>query len=736
MSGLPPRYRSLGVVGEGTSGQVHLAFDQQLERQVALKVLHVAEAEASALERFASEAQILARYPHPGIVVILDVNLEHQPPFVVLEWMPGGDLASRIRDQGRLDGRQVARIGARLARALAHLHGHGIVHRDVKPANVLLDAGGEPALADLGLARERRGSGLTRTGMVVGTPLYMAPEVISMGEHSPASDLFSLGLILAELGAGRRLEKPAAFGGEATRLTEALDPPTLRALVRGCLHPDPRQRSGSAAEVARRLEAIAAGDEAAAPTRAVSRPMEVSPASTGALSVFTSGARRIPPRARPWLGLGLGVLALLAGLRGSRAPEPAAPPAPSPTAVEVPAVGDPFGANLGLALEAELEEALAARWDAQGHRVTEGGEHTFVDALSRFGLALQDELPQQVRMLRWLAGGGRLESLSPTTRKALREHDQSFVELGLPPPFRPFLDAAPAPLDPSAPESPEDLPVPDEFAALPPLPAGHPAAGWWRATKVLAARGCRARIGVEEAYRSGSLSLGEDLGSTRRIAVFTGQVPESLAVLVGSLRGSVSGRERIREILAEGRELGRDFLVAAAHALDQPGLPDPDGYGRVSFHAFEHMTGFYMGSLLSATRERFFGGTGRTAACLDFQARVLHDLASIRARTLIPGDIRQDVPTELWRAALEAAEREGPPARAARYWMVLLRDLDERRQGKDFLELYTDRNGRYMVHLDAAAKALLEEQVTQAMLGLVPGPGAGPRGDHGVPSEP
>jgi serine/threonine protein kinase len=689
-------------------GEVHLAYDQNLDREVALKILRLEGAEDSAQARFGREAELLAHHPHPGIVNVLDLSLQNDPPFLVLEWMPGGDLAGLLRSGPSLETEEVIRIGLRLARALAHLHSHGILHRDIKPENILLDADGEVALADLGLALDSSGDALTRTGHVVGTPVYMASEVLERAIYSPASDLYSLAVVLAELATGRRLGRPASLGNAAQELTRQVEPSALRRLLRHCLRENSEARLQDAAALIRELEAIEGvplhtavlGSSHADSTLS----QDVHTARPG--SWWPSVARRNITIAVVCVGLA-GLFGATMRIRGTTPPPATTPPSGS-------AVGptSPFDEGLARRLESELEQALGYHWDDQGHQLVGAGTHSFPSAFSLYGVVILDRLPTEAEVLRWLSHGGTPERLTDRDRAALRKYDLNLSELGFPPTFRPFLNAAPRPFTGEIPEILLHLPRVPPLAVPPP---DHPSAGWWQAAAELLARGAEVQEELTVAYRGGELELDGLLPSeTRHLAVFTGQDPDSVSVLAGSLRGSPAGRDRLREILGEGREIVRDFMVAAAYALDSPDPPDIDLHIAAAEGGVLTMNGFLLGTLLSASRDRLFGPTGKTAACLEFQGRVLTFFDRLREHTAIPGELPQDAP-EVWRRAFEATPRTGPPARAARVWAGWLHALDNHLRGEDFTVAYWEHQSVFRRHLPPAARLLLDEQLARAM---------------------
>jgi len=194
-------------------GAVYRALDVRLDRPVAVKVLvQVAGADEV---RFHAEVRTLARLAHPNLVRLLDAGEADGRLYLVMELIEGETLAARLA-RGALGENETARIGAGVAAALAYVHAAGIIHRDVKPANILLDGDGRAHLADFGIARLVDTTGLTATGLALGTPAYLAPEQVQGGDVGPAADLYALGLVLIECLSGRR-----AFPGTVSEMTAA-----------------------------------------------------------------------------------------------------------------------------------------------------------------------------------------------------------------------------------------------------------------------------------------------------------------------------------------------------------------------------------------------------------------------------------------------------------------------------------------------------------------------------------
>lgn len=194
---LADRYRLIAQLGRGGTARVIRAWDERLAREVAIKIFQP-HADPVGRLRFEEEARLLAGFDHPGLVKVFDSGYAHGEPFLVLELIDGPHLGRRIDDAAPLGVDETRQLGEELAEALAYVHSHGVVHRDLKPGNVLLDATGRPHLADFGLAKLLARSGITASDRLVGTAAYLSPEQVLGTEVGPPADIYALGLLLLE----------------------------------------------------------------------------------------------------------------------------------------------------------------------------------------------------------------------------------------------------------------------------------------------------------------------------------------------------------------------------------------------------------------------------------------------------------------------------------------------------------------------------------------------------------
>jgi serine/threonine protein kinase len=259
-------YQVLEIIGRGGMGVVLKAFDPALKRCVAIKVLtpHLAQS-SLARKRFAREAQAAAAVVHPNVLAIHNVQPGGRLPFLVMPLVAGESLAQRLAQQGRLELNEVLRVGMQVAAGLGAAHEQGLVHRDVKPANILLEKGVERAvITDFGLARAADDVALTRWGIIAGTPQYMSPEQARGEPLDARSDLFSLGCVLYEMATGVSPFRADSMMATMRRLVDdapqsvlALNPelpPWFAAIVDRLLEKDPSRRFATAREVSELLE--------------------------------------------------------------------------------------------------------------------------------------------------------------------------------------------------------------------------------------------------------------------------------------------------------------------------------------------------------------------------------------------------------------------------------------------------------------------------------------------------
>ncbi|MBV8880918.1 MAG: protein kinase [Planctomycetaceae bacterium] len=265
------RYELQGVLGEGAMSVVHRATDRQLGRTVAVKVLRESLlSHPLVAERFSREAQALARLDHPGIVKVFDTGMDEGRAYLVMELVEGEPL-SKVLAAKRLDRTAQLRLLEKVARAVQHAHEKGVIHRDLKPDNILV-SGELPKVADFGLARlVESAPALTRSGAVLGTPMYMAPEQVDGGrEATVRTDVHALGVLLYEMLAGRPpyvgesipevYARIARDEPEPPRRRDAAVPWELDAIAMKSLEKDPSRRYATADEFAEDLRRFLAGE--------------------------------------------------------------------------------------------------------------------------------------------------------------------------------------------------------------------------------------------------------------------------------------------------------------------------------------------------------------------------------------------------------------------------------------------------------------------------------------------
>jgi serine/threonine-protein kinase len=256
------RYRLERRLGVGGMATVQLAFDTRLERRVAVKLLaeHLAE-DANFVSRFRREALAAARLVHPNIVQVFDFGLDESTHrnFIVMEYVDGQSCAEILRERGTLPPNEAVDILAQSCRGLDYAHRNGVVHRDVKPGNLMRSEEGMVKLADFGIAKAAEDSDITKIGSVLGTAAYLAPEQARGEPAGPPADLYALGVVAYQLLAGRLPYEAGSLtdlarlqdSGPPRRLDELEPevPAALAAAVARALHRDPERRYADAAEM-------------------------------------------------------------------------------------------------------------------------------------------------------------------------------------------------------------------------------------------------------------------------------------------------------------------------------------------------------------------------------------------------------------------------------------------------------------------------------------------------------
>jgi serine/threonine protein kinase len=369
---LHDRYAVGEVIGRGGMGDVRAGHDERLDRPVAIKFLRDDLSRRPELhERFEAEARAAARLSHPHVVAIYDTGeTDDGIPYIVMECLPGRTLADEI-DEGALDQTRVRTIALQVLSALDEAHRAGIVHRDVKPGNILLTESGDTKVADFGIAKSIDDD--QTTGVLFGTAAYVSPERLTGERATPSSDLYSLGVVLYEALSGR---KPFA-GDSPVDMVRAVQrgkfaplegvDPQLRAVIEHAMAADPAKRYPSAADMARELEAGSVDAESTVP---IERPR--TPTRTMALpGAPEAPARRrgraaprerrgVQPQSRRALGLlalaaiFVGAVLVAAGVFSSDDAIPSTPPASTPVATT------PDAVQLPSALDKSLRDLEAA----------------------------------------------------------------------------------------------------------------------------------------------------------------------------------------------------------------------------------------------------------------------------------------------------------------------------------------------------------------------------------------
>jgi tetratricopeptide (TPR) repeat protein/predicted Ser/Thr protein kinase len=320
-SAIGSRYEIVRLLGQGGMGAVYQANDKELDRQVAIKVIRADMASnPEILRRFKQELILARQITHKNVIRIFDLGQADGIKFITMEYIEGENLQSVLRRKKKLEPAEAANILAQVCRALEAAHHEGVIHRDLKPQNIMLDKSGRAYVMDFGIARSMVGAGMTQTGALIGTPDYMSPEQAKGQSIDARSDLFSLGIIFYEMLSGKvPFDADTTMGklwkrtNEPARPLDELDktiPKPLSDIVRKCLEIDPNKRYSSAEEL---LQQIEIWQGPAAGTRVV---------TVQAPSAFPAYAK--------WAAAGVGVLAIAIFFifRSKITPQPVGPHAP------------------------------------------------------------------------------------------------------------------------------------------------------------------------------------------------------------------------------------------------------------------------------------------------------------------------------------------------------------------------------------------------------------------------
>jgi serine/threonine-protein kinase len=351
---LSGRYRLEAKLGSGGMSTVYLACDETLDRPVAVKVMHREMSEqADQLERFRQEARAVAKLSHPNVVSVIDAGEDGGHPYIVFEYVEGETLKQRINREGALDPQDAIAYAIEVARGLAVAHGRNMVHRDIKPQNVLIDAEGRAKLTDFGISRQLEQDGMTATGRVLGTTDYVAPEQAMGRKVDPRTDVYSLGVVLYEMLIGQvPFQAESQVGVAMKHVNEEL--PDVQ-----------RRRPEVSAAVALVVERATAKDPAQRYQRVdemiddLSTALEVEAARAGSttgeatsiLDAVPPPKRKLPGRSR-WSWLAIAALLLVA--------------AATLLVVELISSGDIGGGGAGKGSGTPLALSSATDYDPQG----------------------------------------------------------------------------------------------------------------------------------------------------------------------------------------------------------------------------------------------------------------------------------------------------------------------------------------------------------------------------------
>lgn len=671
---LTARYEPRGVLGAGAMGWVYRARDRELDRLVAIKVARANE-RGNFADRFLREADTLASIEHPNVLRLLDYGVADESAYLITEYLEGESLDRGI---GEAD---PASVMVQSAAGLQAVHEAGFLHRDVKPGNIFLTRKGRAVLIDFGLIQDPTRTRLTATGAVVGTLLFMAPEVLC-GEHqSPASDWYGWAatfFYLIERRPPLTPEEILGIGAPEGGLARVPDPkpavldprtPVGDLVLRG-VSPHPEQRPAGLDEI----RAVLAGRAVpgAAP-RGVAGP------------VGPEGGRGARTRATllALAGFGLGLGWMVPG-------RPAAPPARPPPQVDRAREGlaaGPFDAGYATRVRQELSEAAGLWVDPRGQVVSLDGDppgpgyRELLDPDPAAWGRLASRLPELRRFQAWVGAGGRPEALPSRLRAKLKRCDEWYLSQGLGRPFYPYAYLGPSP-------------VPRALSAI----RGHfepgwgapdpPPAGGWLAQMDLALQD------LEEGFLRREAEIGKSRVA-RKIEemaahdIFRSVIHRDLSQLVKMPSARAEGREVVaRWLRAEAETLLR-FLYAARRSIDLGG----EAAEMVAFltaRVLVRYDPFFMAGFSSADPAPLLGQARDDPAEGLFRFAILRQLVSVRIRWGVPVedlDARRD--RALGRAAAGAVLGPWAALRRGQARLEGLRQARERRDPApllDFLE--------------------------------------------------
>ena len=374
-------YAVEGQLGAGGFAVVYLVRDVHLKRKLAVKVLSPdIIASHSVLERFRREAETIAQLSHPHIVPLHFIGQKNDLVYLVMEAIDGGSLGDRLEREGQLTIEEAARIFGEVASALAHAHKRGVIHRDIKPQNVLLDSeSGRALVTDFGIARTAEGGSLTATGMVVGTPAYLSPEQVTGEPSDHRADIYALGVMMYQMLTGQPpftgatptavLMKRLAGAPAPIQSLRPDVPDSLVELVDACLATDPNDRLNNAGDIVRHLTGhspVSGGHTTSARIRVQkSQPKSRSKALTiGVIAAVIIGAVAV---------------ALVGSLRRSQGPAPGTSAMPVDSEmVLVPAGTYTIGSNSGPDVARPAHPVALGAFGIDAHEVTVGDYEAFV----------------------------------------------------------------------------------------------------------------------------------------------------------------------------------------------------------------------------------------------------------------------------------------------------------------------------------------------------------------------